>query len=90
MIPAGFYKQMWDWDGFFMGTYFCKKGRPQYLRYWAMNLMEGVDERGYVAGCATTKGPRPIFGDFAMKHFLSQGVLISSKALDRQPQKSNF
>lgn len=80
MIPAGFYKQMWDWDGFFMGTYFCKKGRPEYLRYWAMNLMEGVDERGYVAGCATTKGPRPIFGDFAMKPFLSQGVLISSKA----------
>ena len=22
LIPAGFYKQMWDWDGFFMGNFF--------------------------------------------------------------------
>ena len=80
LIPAGFYKQMWDWDGFFMGTYFCTKGKPEYLRYWALNLIEGIDERGYVAGCATTKGPRPIFGDFSMKPFLSQGVLIASRS----------
>ena len=23
LIPSGYYKQMWDWDGFFMGKYFC-------------------------------------------------------------------
>lgn len=79
LIPAGFYKQMWDWDGFFMGTYFASKGQPEYLQYWALNLIEGIDERGYVSGCATTKGPRPIFGDFSMKPFLSQGVLIASR-----------
>lgn len=82
LIPAGFYKQMWDWDGFFMGNYFVSKGQPEYLKYWALNLIEGVDEEGYVSGCATTKGPRPIFGKFAMKPFLSQGVYLSSKALN--------
>ncbi|WP_047245501.1 MGH1-like glycoside hydrolase domain-containing protein [Maribacter thermophilus] len=79
LIPSGFYKQMWDWDGFFMGNYFVSKGKPEYLKYWALNLIKGIDEEGYVSGCATTKGPRPIFGKFAMKPYLSQGVYLSSK-----------
>ncbi len=82
LIPAGFYKQMWDWDAFFMGNHFLSVGEPQYLKYWALNLLEGVDEKGYVSGCATVKGPRPIFGDFSMKPFLSQGVYSSAVALD--------
>ena len=82
LIPAGFYKQMWDWDGFFMGNHFASKGKPEYLKYWALNLIKGIDEEGYVSGCATTKGPRPIFGKFAMKPFLSQGVYFSSKSLN--------
>ncbi|PXX21706.1 alpha,alpha-trehalase [Arenibacter sp. ARW7G5Y1] len=82
LIPAGFYKQMWDWDGFFMGSYFVSKGKPEYLKYWALNLIKGIDEEGYVAGCATTEGPRPIFGKFAMKPFLSQGVYFSSEGLN--------
>lgn len=82
LIPAGFYTQMWDWDGFFIGNYFCSKGKPEYLKYWALNLIEGVDSKGYVSGCATTKGPRPIFGDFSMKPFLAQGVLFASKGLN--------
>ncbi|WP_303317217.1 trehalase family glycosidase [Flavivirga abyssicola] len=82
LIPAGFYKQMWDWDGFFMGNYFVSKGKPEYLKYWALNLILGIDEEGYVSGCATTNGPRAIFGKFAMKPFLSQGVYLSSKKLN--------
>lgn len=81
LIPAGFYSQMWDWDGFFMGNYFCSKGKPEYLKYWALNLIEGINEKGYVSGCATTKGPRPIFGDFSMKPFLAQGMLFASEGL---------
>ncbi|MBD0778644.1 hypothetical protein HPE56_12645 [Maribacter sp. ANRC-HE7] len=81
LIPSGFYKQMWDWDGFFMGNYFVSKGKPEYLKYWALNLIKGIDQDGYVSGCATTKGPRPIFGKFAMKPFLSQGVYLASKGL---------
>ncbi len=81
LIPAGFYKQMWDWDGFFMGNHFVSIGKPEYLKYWALNLLEGVDDEGYVSGCATTKGPRLLFGKFAMKPFLSQGVYFASKGL---------
>ncbi len=80
LIPAGFYSQMWDWDGFFMGNYFCSIGEPEYLQYWALNLIAGIDENGYVSGCATTDGPRPIFGDFSMKPFLAQGVVLASKS----------
>jgi alpha,alpha-trehalase len=81
LIPAGFYKQMWDWDGFFMGNHFCSIDKPEYLKFWALNLIEGIDEEGYVSGCATTKGPRPIFGKFAMKPFLSQGVYLASEKM---------
>jgi alpha,alpha-trehalase len=80
LIPAGFYQQMWDWDGFFMGNYFCTKDKPEYLKYWALNFFANIDEKGYVSGCATTKGPRPIFGDFSMKPFLAQGTWLVSMA----------
>lgn len=82
LIPAGFYKQMWDWDGFFMGNHFISQDQPEYMKYWALNLIEGVDEEGYVSGCATTKGPRPIFGKFSMKPFLSQGVYFASEKMN--------
>ncbi len=81
LIPSGFYTQMWDWDGFFMGNWFVTEGKPEYLQYWALNLIQGIDQKGYVSGCATTKGPRPIFGDFSMKPFLAQGVVLASKGL---------
>ena len=81
LIPAGFYQQMWDWDGYFMGTWFIGKGRPEYMQYWALNFLEGMDENGYVAGCMTTEGPRVKRGTFFMKPFLSQGVLRASQAM---------
>jgi alpha,alpha-trehalase len=43
-----------------------------------MNFINGEDKNGYIAGCMTTKGPRPIFGKFAMKPFLSQGAYFAS------------
>jgi len=82
LIPAGFYKQMWDWDGFFIGSHLASAGKPEYLQWWALNLIEGIDSTGYVSGCATTKGPRPIFGKFAMKPFLAQGVWLASVQLN--------
>lgn len=81
LIPAGFYKQMWDWDGFFMANHFISQDKPEYMQYWALNLIEGIDDEGYVSGCANTKGPRPIFGKFSMKPFLSQGVYFASEKL---------
>jgi alpha,alpha-trehalase len=82
LIPAGFYKQLWDWDGFFIGNHLASIGKPEYLKYWSLNLILGIDSTGYVSGCATTKGPRPIFGKFAMKPFLSQGVYFAAQALN--------
>ena len=81
LIPAGFYKQMWDWDGYFMGYYWLNNGRPDLLQSWALNLMEGIDERGYVCGCATVNGPKVMHGSFSMKPFLSQGIVLASEAL---------
>jgi len=82
LIPAGFYKQMWDWDGFFMGNHFVSQNQPEYLMYWALNLIEGIDNEGYVSGCATTKGSRPIFGKFSMKPFLSQGIYFAAMKMN--------
>lgn len=81
LIPGGFYTQMWDWDGFFMGNHFASIGKPEYLKHWALTLIQGVDEKGYVSGGATVSGPRVVFGKFAMKPFLSQGVYLASEAL---------
>jgi alpha,alpha-trehalase len=80
LIPAGFYKQMWDWDGFFIGCYLAshKLEDSKYLKWWVLNFVNGTDEEGYVPGCITIKGPRPIFGKFAMKPFLSQGAYFTS------------
>ena len=81
LIPAGFYKQMWDWDGFFIGSHLAQQGKPQYLKYWVLDFAGAIDKDGYVAGCITTKGPRPLMGRFAMKPFLAQGAVIASEGM---------
>ncbi|HEY4063325.1 MAG TPA: trehalase family glycosidase [Puia sp.] len=81
LIPAGYYKQMWDWDGFFIGCHLASenKGNIKYLKEWVLNFANSADTAGYVSGCITTEGPRPIFGKFSMKPFLSQGTYLASK-----------
>src|ERR1700759_4287652 len=81
LIPAGFYKQMWDWDGFFIGSHLAPQGKPQYFKWWGVDFAGAIDKDGYVAGCITTKGPRPLMGKFAMKPFLAQGAVIASEGL---------
>ena len=82
LIPAGFYKQMWDWDGFFIGAHLSSIGKPEYLKYWVLNFAVAADEEGYVPGCVTTIGPRPLFGKFAMKPFIGQGSYLASEKLN--------
>ena len=82
LIPAGYYKQMWDWDGFFIGWHLAQQGKPQYLKWWVLDFAGAIDQDGYVAGCITTKGPRPLMGKFAMKPFLAQGAVIASERLN--------
>ncbi len=81
LIPAGFYKQMWDWDGFFIGCHLASIGKPEYLKWWVLDFVAAIDSEGYIPGCVTTKGPRPVFGKFAMKPFLAQGAYLASRAL---------
>jgi alpha,alpha-trehalase len=83
LIPAGFYKQMWDWDGFFIGCHLAARSRDEakYLKWWVLNFVGAVDDEGYVAGCITPQGPRPLFGKFAMKPFLCQGAYFASQSL---------
>lgn len=82
LIPAGFYKQMWDWDGFFIGSHLSSIGKPEYLKWWVLNFAQMADEEGYVPGCITTKGPRPLFGKFAMKPFIGQGTYLAANTMN--------
>jgi len=84
LIPAGYYNQMCDWDGFFIGCHLAEESvnKAKYLKWWVLNFTKAVNDSGYVSGCITPKGPRPVFGKFAMKPFLSQGALIASRRLD--------
>ncbi|MEM1085168.1 MAG: trehalase family glycosidase [Verrucomicrobiota bacterium] len=81
LIPSGYYDQMWDWDAFFMGCHFSEEGHSEHLKNWVLNVLDHVDEDGYVSGCITPKGPRRIFGPFSTKPFLSQGAWIASREL---------
>jgi alpha,alpha-trehalase len=88
LIPAGFYKQMWDWDGFFIGSHLAHQNREQakYLKWWVLSFAGAIDKDGYVPGLLTTKGlPGPklhqILGNFTVKPFLAQGAVIASEKL---------
>lgn len=83
LVPAGYYDQLWDWDGFFIGCHLAARSPEEalHLQGWVLNFVSAVDEEGYVAGCVTTEGPRPLFGRFAMKPFLAQGALLAARRL---------
>ena len=83
LIPAGYYTQMWDWDGFFIGVHWANQNAAdaKYLRDWVLSFASSADADGYVAGCVTPQGPRPLFGKFAMKPFLAQGALVAAQNL---------
>jgi alpha,alpha-trehalase len=84
LIPAGYYSQMWDWDGFFIGLHWANQdpANAKYLRDWVLSFASSADADGYVAGCITPNGPRPIFGKFAMKPFLAQGAVVAATRLN--------
>ena len=84
MIPAGYYPQLRDWDGYFIGAHWANQNSAdvKYLKGWALTFMSSADASGYVAGCITPKGPRTLFGKFAMKPFLAQGVLLVAERLN--------
>lgn len=80
LIPGGFYKQMWDWDGFFIGIHLATRSREKakYLKWWVLNYVDIIDKRGYASGCITPEGARKELGKFFMKPFLAQGCYFAS------------
>ncbi len=84
VVPAGYYPQLWDWDGYFIGAHWANQNSAdaKYLKGWALTFMSSADESGYVPGCITPKGPRPLFGKFAMKPFVAQGALLAAERLN--------
>src|SRR6185437_13832929 len=45
MIPAGYYNQMWDWDGFFIGLHWANQdpANAKYLRDWVLGFAGSAD-----------------------------------------------
>lgn len=73
-VPGGFYDELWDWDGYFIGLHFARRGRPEYLQGWALNYLSAATADGFVPGCLTVDGPAKGHRAFSMKPFLAQGV----------------
>ena len=84
LTPGGYYQDMWDWDGFFIGAHWANQDTAdaKYLRDWVLSFAAAADADGYVAGCISRRGPRALFGKFAMKPFLAQGALLAGEKLN--------
>jgi alpha,alpha-trehalase len=88
LIPGGYYKQMWDWDGFFIGSHLAHQSgeRAKYLKWWVLNFGDEVNADGWVPGVVMADQrpvpkPNPVMGMFAVKPFLAQGAVIASERL---------
>ncbi len=83
LIPGGYYKQLWDWDGFFIGIYLATRSPAlaRYLKWWALNFVNATTPEGYTSGCITPKGDRKDIGHFPMKPFLAQGCYFAARYL---------
>jgi alpha,alpha-trehalase len=84
LTPAGYYQQMWDWDGFFIGAHWLNQNAAdaKYLGDWVLSFTAASDADGYVAGCIAPSGLHALFGKFAMKPFLAQGALLAGEKLN--------
>jgi len=91
LIPGGYYEQMWDWDGFFIGAHLAHQSREQakYLQGWLLNFSDAIaaiNHDGWVPGVLLAKGlpepkPHPVLGMFTAKPILAQGAVIASERL---------
>lgn len=82
-IPGGFYDQQWDWDGFFIASHLAMRTppQPQYLKYWALNILASLLPSGEVPACISPDGPRAAHPSLRLKPFLAQGVELGARLL---------
>ncbi|MCW1886679.1 trehalase family glycosidase [Luteolibacter flavescens] len=80
-IPGGFYEQQWDWDGFFISCHLASRdpARPEYLKYWTLNVLNSVLPDGDVAACISTEGVRARLPSLRLKPFLAQGAELAGR-----------
>jgi alpha,alpha-trehalase len=93
LVPAGYYEEQWDWDGFFIGLALSHEipSEAIFLKNWTLNFLQNADSRGFTAGCVTPKGPEGGHRSFPMKPFLAQGAFFASTFLkDFSWLKGNF
>jgi len=82
-IPGGYYEQQWDWDGFFIACHLAGRedAKPEYLKYWALNVLCSKLPDGDIAACVDPEGPRTGHASLRLKPFLAQGVEIAGRLL---------
>jgi len=76
-VPAGYYEQLWDWDGFFICQHLANRpedAKPEYYQYWVKNFIEAYRELGYPPGCITKEKPAEDRRAFPLKPFIAQAV----------------
>ncbi len=80
-VPAGFYDQLWDWDGFFICRHLADRPdepKPEYFQYWVLNFLSAYREVGYPPGCVTNEKPETERRGFSLKPFMAQAALHGS------------
>lgn len=83
-IPGGFYDHQWDWDGFFIAAHLAGRtpARPEYLKYWTLNVLASELPDGDVASCIGPDGVRAGNRSLRLKPFLAQGAELAVRLLD--------
>ena len=80
-VPAGYYEQLWDWDGFFICQHLANRPedpKPEYFQHWVKNFVSAYKELGYAPACITKDKPKKKRSDFTLKPFLAQACLKGS------------
>ena len=84
LVPGGYYNEMWDWDGYFIGCHLASRSKTEsvYLKWLVLNFLNLMDDQGYIPGCITPQGPEEGHRRFALKPFLAQSAYWAAKKLD--------
>ncbi|MCP4711184.1 MAG: hypothetical protein GY869_21400, partial [Planctomycetes bacterium] len=84
LVPGGYYNEMWDWDGYFIGCHLASRSKKDsvYLKWLVLNFLNLMDDQGYIPGCITPQGPEEGHRRFALKPFLAQSAYWAAKKLD--------
>ncbi|GAB0494192.1 hypothetical protein MMPV_005482 [Pyropia vietnamensis] len=56
--PGGYYNQLWDWDGFFIGVHLAHQGEPEHLVHLVTNFVTAFRAVGFPPAVLTPDGVR--------------------------------